>query len=468
MNKKTVSLGICAIFAISAFAQRVESYAVTQQNLWEKQRVEVSNNTTSQSIQLNKDDKAQQIKGIGGCFNEMGWDALQLLPLERQTRVIEALFAPDGAAFDYCRMSIGANDFSMSYYSLDDTADDFGLQNFNITRDRYIIIPYIKAAMEVNPSLRIWASPWTPPAWMKTNNHYASTPSERYNGLPDDRAIADYSTGFKMQHGYLNTYADYFVRFIKAYADEGINISAVCPQNEPCSNQIFPSCKWRPEDLTYFVGKYLGPAFERNNVDTDIIFGTINTSSPDYVRTAMSDADASKYIKGAGFQWDGKKAIPFIHKEYPELMLMQTETECGDGHNSWDYAEYTWNLMRHYFTNGANTYHYWNMILPSPGVSPWGWNQNSLVSIDKDTKEVTFNPEYYLMKQLSHNVRTGAYRLNTPAGSDMLAFENPDGSVAILMGNSSDNENRVDIALDGKNYSTLLRPHSFTSITIKK
>ena len=108
------------------------------------------------------------------------------------------------------------------------------------------------------------------------------------------------------------------------------------------------------------------------------------------------------------------------------------------------------------------------MILPSPGVSPWGWNQNSLVSIDKVTKEVTFNPEYYLMKQLSHNVRTGAYRLNTPAGSDMLAFENPDGSVAILMGNSSDNENRVDIALDGKNYSTLLRPHSFTSITIKK
>ncbi|MDE6683859.1 MAG: glycosyl hydrolase family 30, partial [Duncaniella sp.] len=169
MNKKTVSLGICAIFTISAFAQRVESYTVTQQNLWEKQRVEVSNNTTSQSIQLNKDDKAQEIKGIGGCFNEMGWDALQLLPLERQTRVIEALFAPDGAAVDYCRMSIGANDFSMSYYSLDDTADDFGLQNFNITRDRYIIIPYIKAAMKVNPSLRIWASPWTPPAWMKTN-----------------------------------------------------------------------------------------------------------------------------------------------------------------------------------------------------------------------------------------------------------------------------------------------------------
>ncbi len=467
MNHRTITLGICAMLATAAFAQKVESYTSTQQNGWEKQKVEVSRNISSKAIELNKNDKAQEVKGIGGCFNEMGWDALQILPAERQQEVINALFSPDGVAFDYCRIPLGANDFSLSYYSYDDTADDFGLQNFNISRDRYILIPYIKAAMKVNPSLRVWASPWTPPAWMKTNNHYASTPHDKYNGLPKERAIADKSTGFKMQDGYLSTYADYFVKFINAYADEGIKISAVCPQNEPCSNQIFPSCKWRPEDLVYFVGRYLGPTFEKNNVDADIIFGTINTSDPNYVRTAMNDADASKYVNGAGFQWDGKKAIPVIHEEYPDLMLMQTETECGDGHNSWDYAEYTWDLMRHYFVNGANSYNYWNMILPRPGVSPWGWNQNSMVTIDKATKEVTFNPEYYLMKQLSHNVRTGAYRLNTPADSDMIAFENPDGSVAVIMGNRTDNENPVEFALDGKNYSTVLRPHSFTSILIK-
>ena len=467
MNTKSISLGLCAMIAVSAYAQKVESYSTTQQNLWEKQKVTVGRTGDSKAVKLDKSKRAQEVKGIGGCFNEMGWDALQLLPAERQEEIVQALFSPEGAAFDYCRMPLGANDFSMSYYSHDDTADDFGLQNFNITRDRYILIPYIKAAMKYNPSLRIWASPWTPPAWMKTNNHYASSPHGEYNGLPNERAIADNSTGFKMQDGYLSTYADYFVKFIDAYGKEGIKISAVCPQNEPCSNQVFPSCKWRPEDLVYFVGRYLGPAFDRNNVDSEIIFGTINTSDPNYVRTAMNDPEASKYIKGAGFQWDGKNSIPYIHKEYPELMLMQTETECGDGQNTWGYAEYTWDLMRHYFTNGANSYHYWNMILPRPGISPWGWNQNSLVSVDKETKEVTYNPEYYLMKQLSHNVKTGAYRLDTPSDSNMLAFENPDGSVAVIMGNSLDEENPVEIALDGKTYSTVLKPHSFTSMLIK-
>ena len=461
--------GMAMFTAISAIA-KVESHSTTRESGWESQKVNVSGTPLTNAITINPDATAQRISGIGGCFNEMGWDALQLLPGAEQTKVMEAIFGPDGVHFEYCRIPLGANDFSLNYYSHDDTADDFGLQNFGITRDRYILIPYIKAAKAVNPDVRIWASPWTPPAWMKINSHYASTPHAKYNGLPTERAIADYSTGFRMEHGYLSTYADYFLKFIKAYGDEGIRIEAVCPQNEPCSNQIFPSCKWRAQDLAYFVGRYLGPAFEKSGVDTEIVFGTINTSDPDYVRVALNDTVAARYIRGVGFQWDGKKAIPVIHKEYPDMPLMQTETECGDGRNTWEYAEYTWDLMKHYFKNGATSYHYWNMILPSPGVSPWGWNQNSMVSINRDTREVTYNPEYYLMKQLSHNVSTGAYMLDTQ-GTDadsILAFRNPDGSIAVIAGNTDDTPRDISLNINGKCYSTTLKPHSFTSICISK
>ena len=215
------------------------------------------------------------------------------------------------------------------------------------------------------------------------------------------------------------------------------------------------------------MGHYLGPTFERENIKTDIYFGTINTSNPDYVRVALRDEQAARYIKGVGFQWDGKKAIPTIHREYPNLNLMQTETECGNGANSWDYAEYTWNLMRHYFSNGINSYHYWNMILPTPGISPWGWNQNSMVSIDKKRHIVKYNPEFYLMKHLGHFVQTGAYRLKTPSDKNMLAFVNPDGAITAIVANVTDNEETMCVKVRRQRVTLTLPPHSFHTVSWK-
>ena len=185
------------------------------------------------------------------------------------------------------------------------------------------------------------------------------------------------------------------------------------------------------------------------------------------MRTALRDEQAAKYIKGVGFQWDGKKAIPTIHREYPNLNLMQTETECGNGANSWDYAEYTWNLMKHYFSNGINSYHYWNMILPTPGISPWGWNQNSMVSVDKKQQTVKYNPEFYLMKHLGHFVQTGAYRLETPSDKNMLAFVNPDGTITAIVANVTDNEEIMCVKVREQRVTLTLPPHSFHTVSWK-
>lgn len=122
-------------------------------------------------------DKAQRIDGFGGCFNEMGWDVLMTLPASQRDGILDELFSPAQSNFTYCRLPIGANDYSLNYYSLNDVADDYGMVNFNINRDRYILIPYIKEALRRNPHIKLFASPWCPPAWMKTNNHYAVQPS---------------------------------------------------------------------------------------------------------------------------------------------------------------------------------------------------------------------------------------------------------------------------------------------------
>lgn len=150
------------------------------------------------------------------------------------------------------------------------------------------------------------------------------------------------------------------------------------------------------------------------------------------------------------------------------MKLIQTESECGDGRNSWDYCFYTWDMIRHYFSNGACAYEYWNISLESAGVSPWGWRQNSLVSVYKEAKTYKYNPEYYLMKHFSRYVRPGA-RMVAVAGDyrDMLAFANEDGSVTLLMANNSPEPKKVNIKVGGIDLAPELEPMSLNTLVLK-
>ncbi|WP_029904899.1 glycoside hydrolase family 30 beta sandwich domain-containing protein [Prevotella sp. 10(H)] len=461
----------CMMYVLSTHAQQIEWFSSTNESRWQQEKkVKIENKRSDVKYDIEiSDDKAQLFEGFGGCFNEMGWDALMALDETERNKITDDLFSPKGANFNYNRMPMGASDYGLNFYSFNDVADDLKMINFNINRDRYILIPFIRTAQKANPNFRIWGSPWSPPAWMKTNNHYASNIYENekdLNGLPRERILELPTTGFKMQKGYLEAYALYFVKYIQAYAKEGIKVEAVHVQNEPCSNHKFPSCTWRPEDIAYFIGEFLGPKFEQEKVDADIYFGTINRNNPDYTRAALKDEKAAKYIKGVGFQWDGKYAIPTIHKEYPHLKLMQTESECGNGENNWGSAEYTWGLISHYLRNGANTYAYWNMVLDHTGVSTWGWKQNTLISVNKETKEVTYNPEYYIMKHVSHYVMPGAYRLEASEGNDHLAFLNPDGKIIIIAVNRDDTDKKIAVSVKDKAININLKAKSFNTFAL--
>jgi len=406
---------------------------------------------------------AQTMDGFGAVFNELGWDALQLIPAVQKQEIMRDFFTEEGFNFTICRMPVGANDYARNWYSLNETPGDFPMEHFNIDRDLSTLIPYISEALAIRPDLKIWGSPWCPPSWMKVNKHYACLPAA-VNDLPQEGAGMENKTQFIMEDRYLEAYALYFVKYIQAYREQGIDIYAVHVQNEPNSCQNFPSCVWTARDLNTFIGRYLGPAFDSASLDTEIWYGTIERPSVEKVDTVLQDPFSSKYVKGVGFQWAGKECIPGVHFKYPEMKLMQTESECGDGSNDWPAAEYTWSLMKHYMENGANAYLYWNPILDETGKSMWGWKQNSLISVDSETGMVTRNPEFYLMKHLSGFVLPGARRLETPPGMDFaLLFENPGGEIAGLMVNSSDENKKFALAVGGQSYLLELQPHSINT-----
>ena len=192
MNYRIKALFISFSFVAALSAQRVEWVSTTDNNRWQtsnKVKLEKALAGTQFDITITG-EKAQVIDGFGGCFSELGWDALMELSETERNKVIYNLFNPQEANFNYNRMPMGASDFGMNFYSFNDVADDFAMDNFSIARDRHILLRFIKAAQKENPGMHIFASPWSPPAWMKTNNHYASTASTKgFNGLPAERIL---------------------------------------------------------------------------------------------------------------------------------------------------------------------------------------------------------------------------------------------------------------------------------------
>ena len=205
----------------------------------------------------------------------------------------------------------------------------------------------------------------------------------------------------------------------------GANDYAVHVQNEPNSCQNFASCIWEPLALAGFIGKYLGPELQKEGIASEIWLGTIERPQRERIDAVLTDLNAKRYISGVGFQWAGKDAMPLVHTKYPEYRLMQTETECGDGSNDREAAEHTFGLMKHYFNYGANAYMYWNMVLNESGKSQWGWKQNSMISINSNTGEVIYNPEYFLMKHFSYFILPGSYKVES-SDENYLAFRNHD------------------------------------------
>jgi len=286
------------------------------------------------------------------------------------------------------------------------------------------------------------------------------------NGLRPEQVGREGTDQFVLEERYLDAYARYFGRFVDAYREQGIPIGMVMPQNEFNSAQVFPSCCWTPQGLARFVAR-LGPEMAKRGVA--VFFGTMERPDESLVDAVLEDPAAGPHVKGAGFQWAGKKAIAGLHRRHPDLPLYQTEQECGDGKNDWRYCRYAWTLMKHYLGHGARAYMYWNVSLRKGGVSRWGWAQNSLVTVDAEARTYAWTHEYYLMKHLSAFVRTGARLLETSSWTgyeNQLAFANPDGSTVIVAQNDMSEPLLVRYLVGGRTVAPVLPPDSFSTIVV--
>ena len=232
----------CALVA-SCQTRNVEWVSTTFENPWQAVSVEeLSEEPADAVIEIDQNVVLGEIEGFGSCFNELGWASLSMLTQEERDGIFRELYTPQGANFTMGRMPVGANDFSLDYYSYAEVADDFALEHFSIAHDEETLIPFIKSALAVYPDLKLWASPWCPPSWMKTNKHYANASTlpikKRFeqmmknrkdrpddvratggssfgmnpamlpdNGLAEDKQIREGQDAFILEPQYLDTYA---------------------------------------------------------------------------------------------------------------------------------------------------------------------------------------------------------------------------------------------------------------------
>lgn len=413
-------------------------------------------NDETSYVQIDSSKKLQSISGWGGCFNEKGWDAMTVLSDEERDGVMKALFDPEkGLKLNICRTPIGSSDYAISLYSLDDTKqkDDFDMKEFSINRDKEKLIPYIKAAMAIKPDLKLWAVPWSPPAWMKTSNSLIG------GHIKNDPKIFD-------------ALALYFEKYVQDYKAEGVPIFMVMPQNEPQVESNYSTCQWGGNDLHDFIKDHLGPKFKDDSVDCEIWLGALMDSNGANYGPTLDDPAAMAFVKGFGFQYFGDKAAAIIRKKLPDIPIMMTETVCGGGtyaDNSWGYAESQFDLMKTYMEAGINSYMLWNMILDETGRSTGNWVQNAPITVNKEKKTVIYHPQFYVFKHFSFYVKPGASMLAADGNyGEKLAYVNPDGETVLEILNKTDKDATVAIDFDGQKIKPTLPPHSMNTFRMTK
>ena len=418
------------------------------------------------TVTVNDSSTAQTWEGFGGAFNEMGWNYLQMLSQSDRDKAMDLLFGTDAAHFVMGRIPMGASDYALQRYTEDETANDTSLTSFSTTQDSKYLIPYIKAAQAINGSIRFWASPWTPPTWMKTSSGSVNgTGCGKVGGTAfDGECMNDVAAN-------LTAYAQYFVKWVQGYNAQGIKIETVAPQNEPNFAQGYPSALWASPLYTKFVGQYLGPAFTAAGLTTKIMLGTNSNGDsgkdPSVVSAVMGDATAKSLVKVIGLQWamlDNFKKTPSSFTQY-NLPIWATEHKCGNypwnpsgypaykepAPNDQAYAVESWGYIRDAVKAGVTAYNAWNMVLDTNGKgndTTRQWSQDSLLVVNTSSKTLTLTPAYHVFRHVSQFVQPGAKVVAT-SGGDAIAFKNTDGSIVTVMYNSGSSATYI-VSVGGK------------------
>ena len=369
----------------------------------------------------------QTIVGFGAALTDASaWLLKNRMSEAQRHALLSELFGPPpGLNFNMSRVTIGASDFSLQPYTLDDVPfgdTDPDLQHFNIAVDLRNVIPTVREALSINPDLKIIASPWSAPAWMKTSaNVIGGTLLEQYE----------------------STYAQYLVKYVDAFRKNGIPIFALTVQNEPGFVPItYPSMELSPVQRARIIGQYLGPALAGRKPATRILGWDHNWDEVQQPLSVLSDTDAARYIDGIAWHCyrGAASAQTELHVAYPHKDTYISECSGGDWESSRN-GELLWfarDLLLDGLRNWARGVVYWNLALDEQHGPHFGGcaTCKGIVTIDASTGEVSRNDEYYAFAHFSRFVLPGAVRVrSTDTGNDIknVAFQNASGGSVVLV-----------------------------------
>jgi glucosylceramidase len=400
------------------------------------------------TITVNESVTYQPIDGFG--FTLTGGSASLINGLgANQTAFLNEIFGPSQVGSSFVRISMGASDLSSHSFTYDDMPagqTDVNLNNFNIAAEMQDLVPVLKRIIAINPAIKILATPWTAPVWMKVS-------TTGNNGF----------TGGRLNTAYYDAYARYFVKYIQAMQAQGINIYAVCPQNEPLNPHNNPSMTMQAGEQANFIKNNLGPQLRNNGLNTRIIIYDHNCDQPGYPMAVLGDAAANQYIDGSAFHLYGGDigALSTVRNAFPNRNIYFTEQYIGGpGNFAGDLQWHVNNVLIGSTRNWSRVVLEWNLAA-DPNYNPHtpGGCSNCMGAVTISGNSYTRNTAYYIIAHASQFVKPGAVRIssNTFSGSiQNVAFKNPDGSKVLLAINTSGGSQTFKVKWGNESFSYTL------------
>ncbi|MFB9271257.1 MULTISPECIES: glycoside hydrolase family 30 protein [Flavobacteriaceae] len=423
---------------------------------------------TEASILIDPTKKFQTFVGIGASLTDASAETFYKLTKENQAKFLEAYYSKDkGIGYSLSRTSIHSCDFGSESFTYIEEGD-VELKTFNINRDKEFRLPFIKSAIAAaGGTLKMYVSPWSPPAFMKTNNNMLQ--------------------GGKLKPEFAASWAKYYAKFIKAYEKEGVPIWGLTIQNEPMATQRWESCIYTAEEERDFLKNYLGPTLENEGLgDKKIIVWDHNRDLIfQRASTILNDPEASKYVWGVGFHWyeDWKDGEPMfnnvakVYEAFPDKNLVFTEG-CTEGYDlsriineDPKLAERYGRSMINDFNNGTVAWTDWNILLDETG-GPNHVNNLCFAPVhgDTNTGELTFTNSYYYIGHFSKFIRPGAKRISSASSSNKLittAFVNEDNTVVIVAMNQSSEALSYTVTVGSKTATVEMPAHAIQTLLLK-
>ena len=422
---------------------------------------------TEVDILVDPSKEFQTFLGIGAALTDAAAETFFKLTEENQKRFLEAYYSIDnGIGYSLGRTIIHSCDFSTESYTYVEEGDA-ELKTFNIDQDRKYRLPFTKKAIAAaGGKLTMYASPWSPPAFMKTNNNMLQ--------------------GGKLKPEFYQSWANYYAKFIKAYEKEGIPLWGLTIQNEPMAVQRWESCIYTAEEERDFLKNFLGPTLEKEGLGDKKIIVWDHNRDLLFQRASviLNDPEAAKYVWGTGFHWyedwkDGKpmfENVSNVYETFPDKNLIFTEG-CNEGYDiekidEERLAERYGRSMINDFNNGTVAWTDWNILLDETG-GPNHVGNLCFAPVHGDTKTggLTFTNSYYYIGHFSKFIRPGAKRIVSVSSANNLlstAFVNEDGSIVIIAMNQGENPLDYTITLGSKTAKLSTLPHSIQTIILHK